>query len=64
MTLSTLRGGDFKQAYGVEISSGPLATLTARAVIVTDAQNQVIYSELVDEITTEPNYDAALMALK
>ncbi|QCR36038.1 thiol peroxidase [Nissabacter sp. SGAir0207] len=64
VTLSTLRGGDFKQAYGVEISEGPLAGLAARAVVVLDEQDKVIYSQLVDEITTEPDYDAALAALK
>ena len=63
-TLSTLRGADFKQAYGVAITEGPLAGLTARAVVVLDGNDNVIYSELVNEITTEPNYDAALAALK
>lgn len=63
-TLSTLRGADFKQAYGVAIAEGPLAGLTARAVVVLDGQNNVIYSELVNEITSEPDYDAALAALK
>lgn len=64
VTLSTLRSGDFKQAYGVEIAEGPLAELAARAVVVLDVDNNVIYSELVNEITSEPNYDAALSALK
>lgn len=64
VTLSTLRGGDFKKDYGVAISEGPLAGLTARAVVVLDEQDNVLYSELVNEITTEPNYDAALAALK
>lgn len=62
--LSTLRGAEFKQAYGVAISDGPLTGLAARAVVVLDAQDKVIYSELVNEITTEPDYDAALAALK
>lgn len=64
VTLSTLRGGEFKKDYGVAISEGPLAGLTARAVVVLDEQDNVLYSELVNEITTEPNYDAALAALK
>ena len=63
-TLSTLRGAEFKRAYGVEITSGPLAGLTARAVVVLDADNKVLHSELVPEIKDEPNYDAALAALK
>lgn len=63
-TLSTLRGGEFKQDYGVAIADGPLSGLTARAVVVLDGQDKVVYSQLVDEITTEPNYDAALAVLK
>ncbi|WP_374402099.1 thiol peroxidase [Niveibacterium sp.] len=65
MTLSTMRGGEaFKQAYGVDIASGPLAGVTARAVVVLDADNKVLHSELVSEIKNEPNYEAALAALK
>jgi thiol peroxidase len=64
VTLSTMRGGDFKSKYGVDITSGPLAGVTARAVIVLDANNKVLHSELVPEIKQEPNYDAALAALK
>jgi len=63
-TLSTLRGAEFKQQYGVEISEGPLAGLTARAVVVLDSHNTVLYSQLVNEITEEPDYEAALAALK
>ncbi len=63
-TLSTMRGGEFKRAYGVEIVSGPLAGLTARAVVVLDANNKVLHSERVAEIKDEPNYDAALAVLK
>lgn len=64
VTLSTLRGGEFKKDYGVAIVDGPLAGLTARAVVVLDEKDNVIYSQLVNEITTEPDYDAALAALK
>jgi thiol peroxidase len=64
VTLSTLRGGDFKTRYGVDITSGPLAGVTARAVIVLDEANKVLHSELVPEIKQEPDYDAALAALK
>jgi len=64
-TLSTLRGGaEFKRAYGVDITSGPLAGVTARAVVVLDEANKVLHAELVPEIKQEPNYDAALAALK
>lgn len=62
-TLSTFRDGGFKDAYGVNISSGPLAGLTARAVVVLDGNNKVIHAELVSEIANEPNYAAALAAL-
>ncbi|URQ59255.1 thiol peroxidase [Pantoea alhagi] len=64
VTLSTLRGGSFKDDYGVAIADGPLQGLTARAVVVLDENDTVIYSQLVNEITTEPDYDAALAALK
>jgi len=62
--LSTMRGADFKKNYGVAISDGPLAGLTARAVIVLDESDNVVHAELVPEIKDEPNYDAALAALK
>lgn len=64
VTLSIFRAPSFSKDYGVEISSGPLKGLTARAVVIIDENDKVIYSELVDEITHEPNYDAALKALK
>ncbi|MHA6204632.1 thiol peroxidase [Dyella soli] len=63
VTLSTLRGHEFIRNYGVAIASGPLAGLTARAVVVLDANDKVLHSELVGEIAQEPNYDAALAAL-
>jgi thiol peroxidase len=64
VTLSTLRGREFMKAYGVEITSGPLAGVTARGVVVLDENDTVLHSELVPEIAQEPNYDAALTALK
>ncbi len=63
-TLSTLRGRDFLQAYGVAIDSGPLAGLAARAVVVLDVDDRVLHAELVPEIKQEPDYAAALAALK
>ncbi|RDJ00472.1 thiol peroxidase [Dyella solisilvae] len=63
VTLSTLRGHEFLNNYGVEITSGPLTGLAARAVVVLDANDQIVHSELVGEIADEPNYDAALAAL-
>lgn len=62
-TLSTFRDGAFKTAYGVDITSGPLAGLTARAVVVLDESNKVLFSQLVPEIKEEPDYAAALAVL-
>jgi len=64
VTLSTMRGRDFLRGYGVEITSGPLAGIAARAVVVLDEKDKVLHAELVPEIGQEPNYDAALAALK
>lgn len=64
VTLSTVRGRDFHGKYGVDITSGPLKGLTARGVVVLDEGNKVLYSQLVPEIKNEPDYDAALAALK
>ena len=64
ITLSTLRNPEFQQDYGVGIEEGALKGLTARAVVVINEQDEVVFSELVNEITHEPNYDAALEALK
>lgn len=63
ITLSTLRNPAFQQTYGVAISEGPLKGLTARAVVVIDENGKVTYSQLVNEITEEPDYTAALNAL-
>jgi len=63
ITLSTLRGRDFHRDYGVLITEHPLTGLTARAVIVLDENDKVIYSQLVPEIADEPDYDAALASL-
>ena len=64
ITLSTFRNAEFLQAYGVAIADGPLKGLAARAVVVIDENDNVIFSQLVDEITTEPDYEAALAVLR
>jgi thioredoxin-dependent peroxiredoxin len=64
VTLSTFRNRDFHSKYGVDIADGPLKGLTARAVVVLDESDKVVHSELVPEIGNEPNYDAALAALR
>lgn len=63
ITLSTMRGREFLKDYGVEITTGPLVGVAARAVVVLDDQNRVLHSELVSEIKSEPDYDAAIKAL-
>jgi thioredoxin-dependent peroxiredoxin len=50
VTLSTMRGRRFLADYGVEIADGPLEGVAARAVVVLDAQNNVLHGELVSEI--------------
>ena len=64
ITLSTMRGAEFMKNYGVTITDSPLAGVTAHAVVVLDANDKVLYTELVPEIKNEPNYNAALAALK
>jgi thioredoxin-dependent peroxiredoxin len=63
VTLSQMRDRDFGKAYGVEMSSGPLKGLLARAVVVLDSSNAVVYTQLVEEIGQEPDYNAALRAV-
>jgi thiol peroxidase len=63
LPLSLMRGKAFAKDYGVLITDGPLAGITARAVVVLDADNRVLYTQLVPEIADEPDYDAALAAL-
>ena len=63
-TLSDFRERSFAQNYGVLVKEGPLAGLTARAVFVVGKDGKVKHVEYVKEITTEPNYDAALNAAK
>ncbi|MFN2190347.1 MAG: thiol peroxidase, partial [Candidatus Promineifilaceae bacterium] len=63
ITLSMMRSRNFAKDYGVLIQDGPLAGITARAVVVVDEYDKVMYTELVPEIAQEPNYDRALAAL-
>lgn len=62
-TLSDFRSS-FGDDYEVTITDSPMKGLLSRAVIVTDANNKIVYTEQVPEITTEPNYNAAIEALK
>ena len=54
---------DFGTAYGVTMTDGPLRGLLARSVVVLDGDGKVVYTQLVPEITQEPDYDAAIAAL-
>ena len=61
--LSLMRGREFAENYGVRIQDGALKGLCARACIVLDKYDKVLYAELVGEIANEPDYDATLAAL-
>lgn len=63
VTLSAFRS-DFGQTYGLEFLDGPLKGLLSRVVVIIDENGKIIYQEQVLEISKEPNYDAALTALK
>jgi thiol peroxidase len=60
--LSTFRS-NFAEEYGVNIVDTILAGLTARAIVILDEQNKVIYTELVAELANEPDYESALAVL-
>ena len=63
-TASEFRNREFGDTYGVRLTDGPMRGLLSRSVVVLDEASKVLYTELVGELTTEPNYDAALAALK
>lgn len=62
--LSDFRNGNFGKAYQVEFSDGPLQALLSRSVVILSENGTVVYSEQVPETVDEPNYKAALEALK
>lgn len=55
---------NFGEEYGLVQMGGPLAGTLARVVLVLDENHTVVHSEVVPEITQEPNYEAALQVLK
>tara|TARA_B100001996_G_scaffold16153_1_gene13502 strand:+ start:302 stop:799 length:498 start_codon:yes stop_codon:yes gene_type:complete len=63
VSLSMMRSRNFAKDYGVLISDGPLAGITARALLVLDENDKVIYSDIISEIANEPDYDSALKLL-
>ena len=64
IAASAFRSPEFAREYGIEMVDGPLAGLLARAVVIIDETGRIVYTELVPEITREPDYEAALKALK
>ncbi|ADV43880.1 thiol peroxidase [Bacteroides helcogenes] len=62
--LSDFRFSDFDENYGVRMADGPLAGLLARAIVVIGKDGKIAYTELVPEITQEPDYDKAIEAVK
>ncbi|MGO2481013.1 thiol peroxidase, partial [Glutamicibacter ardleyensis] len=63
VTAASVFRSDFGSDYGVTQVDGPLAGLLARSVVVLDETGKVVYTQIVPEITTEPDYDAAIAAL-
>jgi thiol peroxidase len=63
VTLSTMRHADFLTDFGVAITSGPMTGLATRAVVVLDENDTIIHAQLVPEIGTEPDYEAAISIL-
>jgi len=63
VTLSSFRSPRFLTDYGVAIAEGPLAGLAARAVLVLDADDRIVYAERVSELGHEPDYEAAMAVL-
>ena len=61
--LAMMRSRNFAKDYGVLINDGPLAGITARAIVVIDKNDKVVYTEMVPEIAQEPDYEKALAAL-
>lgn len=64
VTLSDFVKGKFGRKYGVTIKTGPMKGLLSRAVVVVDENGRISYTEQVPEIAQEPDYEAALEALK
>lgn len=64
ITASSFRNENFGKLYGVLQENGPLAGLFARAIVVINETGNIVYTELVPEITQEPNFTAALTALQ
>lgn len=64
IALSMFRDFDFADKYGVLLTDGPLQGLFTRSVVVVNESGKVVYTELVSEITAEPNYEKAIASLQ
>jgi thiol peroxidase len=64
ITLSGFRDKEFGKAYGVDYIDGPVKGLYSRAIVIIDETGKVIYTQQVPEHIQEPDYDAALKAVK
>lgn len=64
ITLSMMRDRHFAKDYGVLLTDSPIAGLTARATLVLDENDKVLYTQLGPELTVEPDYEPAFAALK
>lgn len=64
VSLSTFRSPEFGTDYGVTIKDSPIAGLMSRAIVIVDEAGKVVYNQQVPEIAQEPDYSAALDALK
>ena len=63
ITASDYRERSLEKNYGIKMRGGPLDGLYARAVLILNENHEIIYSELVQEVTDEPNYDKAISAV-
>jgi len=61
--LSDFANGSFGKDYGVQVTNGPLESLHSRAIVVIDSEGSVVYTQQVEEIVDEPNYEKALAAI-
>jgi thiol peroxidase len=64
LPLSTFRNPDFEKSYGVLMTDGPLKGLLARAIVSIDESGKILHTELVPEITQEPNYNAVIASVQ
>ncbi len=62
--LSDFREGQFGKDYNLTITDGPMQGLHSRAIVIINPEGKVIYTEQISEIADEPNYDAAIAAIK